>query len=564
MRFNRATIAVKIVALSLLGVVSLSAFAVVTLYHLKDQLIIDRKEKVRGLTEAILSTTTKYEADAEAGTITEQQAKDAAKMLIRSAKYDGTEYFYAWDTSGTAMAHGGNPSLEGKNLIGFTDPGGNHAIADIVAVARDKGAGYTSFLWPKAGQQDAVPKIGYSKLFKPWGWIIGTGVYTDDVDRSFWEQARLEIEAVVLLLVLTSGIAFWIGKDLSRSLSRLAAKMDRLSHDDTDIEITEAARKDEVGRMAQALTIFKAHAIERRGAAEKEAAIKATAEKDRKEAIAALADTMELRVSDLTRAIARVSSDLKDAAAGMAQSASQTSKRSDEMLHATETSTASVQTIASATTELSASSNEIARQITFSSGVADGASKEVGAARDVVVSLADGAERIGAVVKLINDVAERTNLLALNATIEAARAGDAGKGFAVVASEVKALAAQTGQATGEIAGQVTTIQTQTGGAVAAIKSVAQSIGSVSEASASVAGAIEQQHAAIQEISRNVGQTSETMQQIASHFGELNLGARQTAAVANQVVDAAGSLAEQGRKLDAAVSQFLSELRQRTE
>jgi len=562
MRLDRISISARIVVISVLGALSLSLFASLSLTHLKDALVEDREEKVKSLVEAVYASVAHFQSLATGGKLTESAAQDAAKGVIRSIKYDGTEYFFAWDLTGTAIAHGGNPALEGKNLIGFTDPAGNHVIADIVAVARNQGEGFTHYLWPKAGQQQAVPKIGYSKLFRPWGWAIGTGVYTDDIESSFRRQALMDVSAAAALLLVIGAAAFWIGRDLSGSLARLAGKMDRLANDDTEIDVTEAGRSDEIGRMAKALTIFKSYAIERRVAADREAMMTAKVEAERRGAIASLADAMEKRVSDLTHAIATVSGELRETAAGMAQSAAETSRHSADVMQATATSTNNVQSIAAATGELSASSNEIGRQVTLSSQVASDASREVGAANQVVTSLAQAATHIGDVVQLINNVAGRTNLLALNATIEAARAGDAGKGFAVVASEVKALAGQTGRATGEIAEQVTEIQNETAEAVAAIRSIAKRIDAVGDMSSSVAAAIEQQHAAIQEISRNIGQASETMEDIALHYGELNMGARRTSDAADQVVGAAASLAEQGRMLDAELSKFLVELRQR--
>jgi methyl-accepting chemotaxis protein len=562
MLLHKLTISTKIIVLSLLAVICLTVFAVTSLQHLKAQLLEDREEKVKSLIEAIHSTILFYEVQARSGALTEQQAQDAAKSLIRSSKYDGSEYFFAWDLSGTAMAHGGNAALEGKNLIGFTDGAGNHVIADIVNIAKNQGQGYTHYIWPRAGQTEAVPKIGYIKLFEPWGWAIGTGVYIDDIERTYWQQATIDVGLAVGLLLVTGAIAFWIGRDLTRSLGSLSAKMDRLAHDDIHIEITEASRSDEVGLMAKALSVFKSYALERRATAEREEQFKAEAEIERRTAVAALADAIEQRVSDLTHAIAEVGSELCEAAASMVVSASETKRHSNEVLQATEQSAATVQSIANATNELSAASNEIARQITYSSGVVNEASREVGAAQQVVSSLVQAATHIGAVVKLIDEIAGRTNLLALNATIEAARAGDAGKGFSVVASEVKALAGQTGKATGEISSQVAAIQKETTDAVAAIAVVARRIDAVGNTSTSVATAIEEQHAAIREIARNISQTSQSMGEIGMHHSELAVGARHTSEAAEQVAGAAGMLAERGQRLEAELSRFLAELRQR--
>src|SRR5262249_6109079 len=159
---------------------------------------------------------------------------------------------------------------------------------------------------------------------------------------------------------------------------------------------------------------------------------------------------------------------------------------------ASEQASTNVQTVASAAEELSASIAEISRQVSQAAKVAGDAVSRATATNQSVAALAEGAQKIGDVVKLINDIAGQTNLLALNATIEAARAGEAGKGFAVVASEVKSLANQTAKATDEIAAQIQGIQASTKDAVTAIREIAGVIGQVSEISTTIAAAVEEQ------------------------------------------------------------------------
>jgi len=185
---------------------------------------------------------------------------------------------------------------------------------------------------------------------------------------------------------------------------------------------------------------------------------------------------------------------------------------------------------------------------------------EAGRTNERVHALAEAAQKIGDVVKLINDIASQTNLLALNATIEAARAGEAGKGFAVVASEVKSLATQTAKATEDIASQVAAIQGATGGAVVAIRGIGTTIGEVKAIATTIASAVEEQGAATQEIARNVQQAASGTAEVSNNIGGVTQAANDTGAAAGQVLSASQDLARQGEVLRGEVSQFLANIR----
>jgi methyl-accepting chemotaxis protein len=219
-----------------------------------------------------------------------------------------------------------------------------------------------------------------------------------------------------------------------------------------------------------------------------------------------------------------------------------------------------VQSVASATEEMTSSVNEISRQVQESAKIAGDAVKQAQETDARINELSQAAGRIGDVVKLITAIAEQTNLLALNATIEAARAGEAGRGFAVVASEVKALAAQTGKATEEISAQIAGMQTATQDSVAAIKAIGGTIGRISEIASTISAAVEEQGAATQEIARNVGEAAKGTQQVASNITDVNRGASETGSASAQVLSSAQSLSSESNHLKLEVDKFLSTVR----
>ena len=219
-----------------------------------------------------------------------------------------------------------------------------------------------------------------------------------------------------------------------------------------------------------------------------------------------------------------------------------------------------VQTVASASEELSASIEEIGRQVLRSQEVARRAADEAARTDVTVQDLIGGSQKIGEVVQLISSIAAQTNLLALNATIEAARAGEAGKGFAVVASEVKSLATQTARATEQIGAQISAMQGVSNDAAAAIRGIGGIIEQMNGITATIASAVEEQTAATQEIARNVQQAAGGTQEVSSNIVQVTDAAGETEAAAGQVLSASEDLSRQSEALQGQVERFLAAMR----
>ncbi len=192
----RARISVTI-TLTLLALLALLAGV---LYTERQLLLSDRQEKVRNLVEAAHGAVGHYAAEAKAGRMAEDAARAAALAAVRAMRYDTSEYFWINDMSPKIVMHAAKPELEGKDMSQLKDPNGKLLFNDFVAVVKKDGAGFVDYLWPKPGAKDPVPKISYVKGFAPWGWVIGTGIYVDDVNAHFRQEAiKLSLGGLVII-----------------------------------------------------------------------------------------------------------------------------------------------------------------------------------------------------------------------------------------------------------------------------------------------------------------------------------------------------------------------------
>jgi methyl-accepting chemotaxis protein len=381
---------------------------------------------------------------------------------------------------------------------------------------------------------------------------------TDERINTTITMQEIVAGAAVLLGLL---IAFLIARGIIKPLSGLTSGMKELAGGNFGVVLPGLERKDEVGDMAQAVETFKVRAEQKaREEAEAKAMQDQIAAKQRKADMIKLADTFESAVGEIVETVSSASTELEASAGTLTSTAARAQELTTMVATASEEASTNVQSVASATEEMASSITEISRQVQESARMAGEAVDQARKTNDRVSELSKAAARIGDVVELINTIAGQTNLLALNATIEAARAGEAGRGFAVVASEVKALAEQTAKATGEIGQQIGSIQAATQESVGAIKEISGTIERLSEISATIASAVEEQGAATQEISRNVQQAAQGTQQVSSHIVDVQRGAGETGSASSQVLSSAQSLSSESNRLKLEVDRFLDTVR----
>jgi len=541
-----------------LFVVALVIVAAVNKVSLQASLLEQKRTELKHLVEIALSIAREEHAAAQRGERSQQEAQRTAASRIGQLRYGPGDYYWINDMHPRMVMHPINARLNGQDLTQNKDPNGKFLFMEFVKVVRAQGQGMVDYLWPRPGADAPQPKLSYVAGFEPWGWIIGTGVYIDDLEAAQWAAMRTSLITIVLVLLVASVLYWRTARSITGGVTAITGAMQSLALGDLTAPIPGVGRSDEIGAMAQAVQVFKENAAERQRL-ERDAAAAATAQDARAAHMMSQIAGFRASVEQVLTRTRSAVAELEGSSRALADRAVNAASRSERAKDSTQQTAASIQNVAAASEEMSASIAEIAGQVSTATGA-------VGQARSVteqsvtqISSLAETGQKIGAVIGLIEAIAAQTNLLALNATIEAARAGEAGKGFAVVASEVKQLAGQTASATAEIAAQVTAIQSSTQKAAGTIGSIAGTMEEVERIIRNISAAVEAQTLATREISQSAqvastgtGALTETVQDVATVI-------QQTATTATAVRERTDDLSMESRRLADEVERFITAL-----
>jgi diguanylate cyclase (GGDEF)-like protein len=240
LRFQRLTILPKIMTISVISVTVMLAATFAYYIPVMELKIMEGKRNVtKNVVEVAFGILAQYDDMAKSGVITQAEARRAAVVSIRNLRYGSKEYFWINDLEPRMVMHPTMPEFDGRNLSGYRDSKGKLLFRDFVAVAKKNGSGFVEYTWPKPGEKAAVDKISYVKLYEPWGWIIGTGIYLDDVYSDILLLRVISIAGAVLFSILTLSMAYIIGNGITRRLGKVIGGLKEIASGKGDVDLTK-------------------------------------------------------------------------------------------------------------------------------------------------------------------------------------------------------------------------------------------------------------------------------------------------------------------------------------
>ncbi|SEH22861.1 methyl-accepting chemotaxis protein [Rhizobium sp. NFR12] len=589
---QRIAISWRLYSLVVLSLVILGGAMVFSLFQSYRSSEQERKAGLAQMNDNAVAILKKYQGLEAAGTMSRDEAQAAAKAIVSAMRYGGgSGYFWINDMHPTMVMHPIKPELNGSDLTQNKDPNGKFLFVEFTNVVKAGGQGFVDYYWPKPGAAEPVEKYSHVIGFSPWGWIVGTGVYTDDLQAMFRQDAMKFAAMFAGGAVLLLAGAWFVVRSVTRPIRQVKGVLTAIAAGETDMAVPCTAYPNEVGEMARAVEVLRnsveesaalraREAVHQRAMAtersESERSSGAAAERQARaigelgwalEALAAGnlsvslgdigADYAKLRrdfnaaVEALHNAIAAISETghvVRDSASDISGATGNLAKRTEQQAAALEETAAALDEI-TATVGTAAERAREARVMVAETKASAGRSGEiVRSAVDAMGRIEASSSRISQIIGVIDEIAFQTNLLALNAGVEAARAGEAGRGFAVVAQEVRELAQRSANAAKEIKTLISTSVHEVETGVALVRSTGDAL-------VEIAVLVEKVNAHVETIATTAHEQSGGLREINASVNHMDQMTQQNAAMVEETTAASQTLAEQSHHLQHLLSTF---------
>ncbi|MBO0493940.1 methyl-accepting chemotaxis protein [Pseudomonas sp. Marseille-Q1929] len=491
----------------IVAVLMLLTLGLLMLKQIHGDLYQAKRQQTQHVVQTASGVLAYYQNLEKTGALTRDAAQKQALSVVRGLRYDHDDYFWINDLTPVMIMHPANPKLDGQNLSAIRDPDGFAVFNEFVILAKAKGAGIVNYRWPKPGADAPVAKTSYIQLFEPWGWIIGSGVYVDDVQAEFTGQVwKASVIGLIIAVVMALLVAL-IARSIVRPLQAAVNAMGNIASGESDLTRSlDTHGHDEVTQLSHHFNSFTAKlrqvvsqlqvCANALGQSSTELGSNATQAHDRSQQQSQQMELVATAINEVTYGVQDVAKNAEHAASEMRDA------------------------------QVQAQQGQV--NIDGSLQQIDQLSSTISQAVEVMRTLSAESTQIGSVLEVIRSIADQTNLLALNAAIEAARAGEQGRGFAVVADEVRLLAQRTQKSTAEIQGMIERLQghseaavkvisdshsasqltiEQAGQAGASLTAIGQALRNLNGLNASIASATLQQAHVVEDINQNVTQAA---------------------------------------------------------
>ena len=508
---NRRSMRTKLGLLTLASVLGLLTIALALVWQQYSRSLEQRQAQVQQAVETASGVLVWAQQQEAQGQLSRAQAQAMAHSAIAQMRYGDNEYFWINDMQGTMVMHPIKPELNGKPSSTIRDANGLLVTAEVARIANQSGQGFFSYVWPHPGETESVEKISYARTFAPWGWVVASGLYIDDLQQDFMHNLIKVAGGVLAVLLLIGGIAWFISSSIVQGVQRAVAALNAMAQGNLSTPI-HAQGSDEIGQLLHSLA------------------------------------SMQQQFGAVVAKVRQGSENVASASEQIAQGNHDLSARTESQASALQQTAASMEQL-NATVRQNADNARQANQLAQSASTV--ATQGGAVVQDVVHTMKeinDSSARIADIIGVIDSIAFQTNILALNAAVEAARAGEQGRGFAVVASEVRALAGRSAEAAKEIKHLIAT----------SVDNVAQGCTQVEKAGSTmdeIVVSVRRVSDIMGEISSASSDQTHGIEQINQAMVQMDQVTQSNAALVEEAAAAAQSLERQAQALVHTVSVF---------